>query len=139
MTIDVIHFHRNGSTYGTPRNCSIDLRVHFAIRVRNDSFEGAALNGPFNDPTITRTGRYHHRFNAATGSTYERCLDDLSRFVVEQGDPWFLKFRNIKALLERPDSPLKSPEKELLAEANEGQSNPLNEALSSKILGLKSE
>ncbi len=27
----------------------------------------------------------HLRFNAKSGSTYDRCLDDLLRFVVEPG------------------------------------------------------
>lgn len=28
-TIEFVHFHRSGSTYGATRNFSVDIRVHF--------------------------------------------------------------------------------------------------------------
>src|SRR5688572_22230936 len=87
FTVDFIHFHRGGSSYGAPINFSVDIRVHFGIRVLNDCFPAAALNGPFSDPTRLRSGRYHLRFNAKSGDTYERCIHDLERFVIEQGEP----------------------------------------------------
>ena len=44
-TVDVVHLHRDGSTYGAPNNANVSIRVHFAIRVLNDPFESVALNG----------------------------------------------------------------------------------------------
>jgi hypothetical protein len=38
ITVDFTHFHRHGSTYGAPRTGSVDIRVHFGIRVLNDDF-----------------------------------------------------------------------------------------------------
>jgi hypothetical protein len=132
-----VHFHRSGSTYGTPRNYSVDVRVHFGIRVLNDTSEGLALNGPFSDPRRLNEGRYHLRFNAKTGSTYDRCVEDLARFVREQGESWFGKFSSPEALLEFEDSPLRPHDKERLRMALNGQSDPDAVARSLKLLGLK--
>jgi hypothetical protein len=107
LTVDVIHFHRHGSSYGAPRNFKVDIRVHFSIRVLNDSFEGVALNGPFSDPGHIHEGRYHLSFNAKSGLMYERCVDDLLRFVSEIGEPWFKRFSEASVLLNSKDSPLK--------------------------------
>lgn len=136
-TVDFIHFHRSGSSYGAPINFSVDIRVHFGIRVLNDTFEAAALNGPFSDATLTRAGRYHLRFNAKSGSTYDRCVDDLARFVVEQGEPWFSSLRDPHALLEASNSPLRPDSIELLTAALRGDADSDNLAKSRKILGIK--
>lgn len=136
FTIEFIYFFRSGSTYGAPRNFSVDIRVHFGIRVLNDTFVGAALNGPWSDVTNTRLGRYHLRFNAKSGDAYDRCIDDLTRFVVEHGKPWFDRFRSADSLLGLPDSPLKPPEKQLLADAIAGKADPENEAKSLKLFGI---
>jgi hypothetical protein len=136
-TVDFIHLHRSGSTYGKPINYSVDFRVHFGIRVLNDTFEAAALNGPFSDPTRLRSGFYHLRFNAQTGSTYDRCVEDLARFVAQQGEPWFIRFRSPDALLGFQDSPLREAEKERLAVAVAGNSDANAVAQSLKLLGIK--
>ena len=136
-TVDFIHFHRSGSSYGAPRNLSVDIRVHFGIRVLNDTFEGAALNGPFSDPTLTRAGNYHLRFNAKSGSTYDRCIDDLVRFVVEQGEPWFDRFRDTMVLTDARTTPLRPDSIVALTAALRGDSEPANIAKSRNILGIK--
>lgn len=137
LTVDFIHFHRHGSTYGAPINFSVDIRIHFGVRVLNDSFAAAALNGPLSDPGRSRSGGYHLQFNAVSGDTFERCIDDLARFVVEQGEPWFDTFHSTDNLLRLPDSPLTQSSKQLLADAIAGNANPDNEANSLKILGIK--
>jgi hypothetical protein len=137
LTVDFIHFHRSGSSYGTPINFSVNIRVHFGICVLNGDFPAPALNGPSSDAEKTRAGRYHLRFNAQTGSTYDRCLDDLVRFVVEQGEPWFQEFHPIEGLLQKPHSPLHMADKQFLAEAMQGNVNTLNVAASLKMLGIK--
>ena len=136
-TVDFIHFHRGGSSYGASINFSVDIRVHFGIRVLNDRFEAAALNGPFSDATLTRAGHYHLRFNAKSGSTYERCVDDLVRFLVEQGEPWFIRFRDPRVLTEAVDTPLRPDAIDFLSAALTGESQAENMTLSRKILGIK--
>lgn len=136
LTVDFINFHRMGSTYGAPRTASVDIRVHFGIRVLNDDFVAAAVNGPQSDVGTLHPGRYHLRFNAETGSTYDRCVDDLARFVVEQGEPWFERWRSVEALLQS-DSPLRAEEREFLRAARDGQSSLERVAASLKILGIK--
>src|SRR5687767_7546982 len=89
LTVDFIHFHRCGSSYGAPINFSVDIRVHFGIRVLNDDFPALALNGPSSDEGRIHAGRYHLRFNAQTGSTYDKRLDDHVRLVTERGELWF--------------------------------------------------
>jgi hypothetical protein len=32
---------------------------------------------------------YHHRFNAETSSTYDRCLEELRLFWEDVAQPWF--------------------------------------------------
>jgi hypothetical protein len=136
LTVDFIHFHRSGSTYGAPRTASVDIRVHFGIRVLNDDFIAAALNGPHSDAGTLRAGRYHLRFNAETGSTYDRCVDDLARFVVERGESWFERWSSVDALLQS-DSPLRPQDREFLCAARDGQGSAERVAASLKILGIK--
>jgi hypothetical protein len=136
LTVDFIHFHRSGSTYGAPRTASVDIRVHFGIRVLNDDFVAAALNGPHSDVGTVRAGQYHLRFNAETDSTYDRCVDDLARFVVEQGEPWFQRWSSVDALLQS-DSPLRPQDREFLLAARDGQAGAERVAASLKILGIK--
>ena len=135
-TVDFVHLHRCGSTYGAPINASVSIRVHFGIRVLNDNFVAPALNGPYSDISRTRSGHYHLRFNALSGDTFSRCVDDLVRFVVEQGEPWFKKFNSIENLLDRADSPLRPNEKALLRTAQSGRAAKENVDTSLKILGL---
>jgi hypothetical protein len=136
-TVEFIHFHRSGSSYGAPHSFSVDIRVHFGIRVLNDTFEAAALNGPFSDAMLTRAGNYHLRFNAKSWSTYDRCVDDLARFVVEQGEPWFMRFRDPSTLADARVTPLRPDSIEALSAALRGDSQAANVAKSRKILGIK--
>jgi hypothetical protein len=87
--VNVIHFHRSGSSYGAPINYSLNIRVHFAAHALGA--EGSpSLNGPSSDKLRdTRGYAYHLRFNAHSWSTYDRCLEDLVRVTKEHGLPWF--------------------------------------------------
>jgi hypothetical protein len=137
FTLDFIHFHRHGSSYGAPRSASVDIRVHFGIRVLNDDFVAANLNGPYSDPGMLRTGNYHLRFNAESGSTYERCVDDLVRLVIDQGEHWFSRFHSVEALLHSPDSPLKPQQREFLLAAQQDRASADRLRASLKIFGIK--
>jgi hypothetical protein len=136
-TVDFIRLVRNGSSYGAPSNYSVTLTVECGIRVLNSTFVAPVPNGPTSDAARSREGRYHLRFNAHTGSTFERCLDDLVRFVREHGEPWFQRFGETQELLTSSDSPLTSQERELLAAALGGRSTPENEAASRRLLGIQ--
>jgi hypothetical protein len=111
--------------------------VACGIRVLNGDFQAPVPNGPWTDVERSRQGRYHLRFNAQTGSTFERCLDDLVRFVQEHCEPWFARFANMEELLTSSNSPLDARERELLSAALGGGNTPENEAVSRKLLGIK--
>lgn len=86
---DFIHLHLDGISYGAPINYSVSFRVHCGNRNFNDSFEALALNGPYSRDSEALKRKYHHSFNAKSGSTYERCIEDLMKFVKDIGEPWF--------------------------------------------------
>lgn len=88
---DFIHLHLDGISYGAPINYSISFRVHCGYRHFNDSFDSLALNGPCSTDAEIRSKKYHHRFNAKSGSTYELCMEDLMKFTKDVGEPWFSK------------------------------------------------
>jgi len=87
--VDFIHLHQSGSSYGAPINNSVSFRLHIGRRELNDNRDYIHLNGPCTDDAEYYSGRYHLRFNAKSGSTFDRCLDDLERFVINVGEPWF--------------------------------------------------
>jgi len=137
-TADFITLFRQGSSYGRPINYSVRLDVGFGIRVLNDVFEGLSPNGPQYDfSERLRAAHYHFRFNAQTGSTYDRCIDDLTRYVMQEGEPWFLRFREANALLTCGDSPLRQPERERFTAAVAGDSDGSAVTQSLKLLGIK--
>ena len=87
--IECIGFFRQGSTYGSPRTASVNIRVMFFVR------SAPSLNLPHSPEVLISDHlrdpgghAYHLRFNASSWSTYDRCIDDLSRVVKEQGLPW---------------------------------------------------
>jgi len=120
-------------------NYSVQLHMELKLRVLNDNCEHLLPNGPWTDNERMRAGRYHDRFNAQTGSTYDRCVDDLFRFVLEQGEPWFTRFQNPEALLASDDSPLRQSEKERLRAAISGHPDSEAVAHSLKLLGIKTK
>jgi len=137
-TVDFITLFRQGSSYGRPINYSVNLDVGFGIRVLNDAFEGLSPNGPRYDfSERLRAAYYHLRFNAQTGSTYDRCIDDLERYVELEGEPWFARFRDPDALLNLEDSPLRESEKARLREAIGGSPEVAAMSRSLKLLGMK--
>jgi hypothetical protein len=138
-TADWTSLFVKGSSYGgKPLNYSVSLDVGFGIRVLNDVFDGLAGNGPrFDYSERMRAARYHHRFNAQTWSTFDRCIDDLARYVVHEGEPWFTRFREIEALLAEQGSPLRETGKERLRLAVAGQPDENAIKASLKMLGIK--
>lgn len=103
---------------------------------RRWTFEAVNLTGPNSDHAGLANPPYHFRFNAKSGSTYERCLDDLLRVVTDVGEPWCEKFRSPESLLQDPESPLQETAKQHLSDALAGLAEPENEASSLKLLAF---
>lgn len=137
LALDFIHIYRHGSSHGSPISGVVDIRVHFGIRVLNDSFPAEALKGPQSDPGTLRAGRYHLSFNAESDHSFERCLSDLVRLVQEVGEPWFGKFADPEALLTDSESPLAETVRKSLREAIASQADPDRIAATRELFGLK--
>lgn len=90
-----VHLQRRGSSYGAPRNASVDLRLTLGVRAMTSAAPAPAANDmAISDQARRPTGyAYHHRFNAATGSTYDRCVEELELYVTEIAEPWFAERR----------------------------------------------
>jgi hypothetical protein len=92
-TEERIYVSRRGSSYGAPGTPSIDLQLSLASR-RGVDDPGKTLDHHTTGKLRRPTGYcYHHRFNALTGSTYDRCLEELALFVSEVAEPWFAEQR----------------------------------------------
>ena len=134
-TAECIYFHRRGSTYGAPVNASIDIRVMLSVRVLNAPVAGSAI-GIISDPARRATGyAYHHRFNAETGSTYDRCVEELGLYMTEVAEPWFAEWRDPKKLVKHVD--LSTEAREGLESAMIGNINREANTASLKALGVK--
>lgn len=137
--VEFIHAHRQGSSYGAPYNASVGVRLHLGIAVLNDG-RPPALNGPCTDDlNLFAADRFHLRFNAVSGSTYDRCLADMARFVRSRGEPWFARFSSPAALLEEPSTPLDAAARDALAQSLSGQASPARIAESLKRFGIRQQ
>ncbi len=92
---ETIFLSRSGANYGAPYSPSIDLQIDLSSTRLSDS--ARSYLGRHETQRIRRpTGYcYHHRFNAETGSTYDRCLEELDLFVIEVAEPWFEEQRRV--------------------------------------------
>ena len=90
---ETIFVSRSGASYGAPHSPSISLQIDLAS-VRISDSKRVHLDHHTVELIRRPTGYcYHHRFNAETGSTYERCLQELGLFIKEIAEPWFLEQR----------------------------------------------
>ena len=103
--IQFVHFHLFSYT---PM-----FRVHFGIRVLNEPFPAAALNGPDSEQQP-----FELRFDESAASI-DRCASEAARFCVEVGEPWFKRWSNSSRLASDPNSPL-SPEARAALRASVG-------------------
>lgn len=94
-----IHLQRDGSSYGPPIDASVSFRIHLGVRMLEDADPALHLNGPTSNEAAHRHARYHLRFNARTGSMYERTLDDAERFVRDVGGAWFARSENRRGVV----------------------------------------
>jgi hypothetical protein len=132
-TIQFIHIHSFSFDYS--------FRIHLGIRVKNDSFEAAALNGPcINDgwwksETIFSCKKYLNFSNEIDSIT--ECSNNILGYINIIGIPWFDEFKNDNQLLTNPKSPLNKDQKLALSNVLSGNLNPDNVILSKKVLGIK--
>ena len=93
--VETVHLQRRGGSYGPPRTASVDLRLTLGIREMPCAGDDAEGRETIISDNIRRPDghTYHHRFNAATGSTYERCLEELELYLLEFAEPWFAERR----------------------------------------------
>jgi hypothetical protein len=98
---ELIAISRSGATYGAPYSASISLQLDLlSTRI----VDGDRVHLSHHDTGMIRrqTGYcYHHRFNAETGSTYERCLQELDLFIEEVAEPWFIERRRVSSVRKR--------------------------------------
>ena len=130
LVVSFFHFHKYRSRPA--------FRIHFGVRVLNDDFDAAALNGPqFSDP---------HKYAYEAGEAdVERCVAAITALLVSKGLPWHASWSDVCRLIsdggdpmsELKRSPLSDSERQRLAEAENGQSSAENVALSRLLLGIK--
>nr|WP_321360403.1 hypothetical protein [uncultured Hyphomonas sp.] len=90
--VDCIHLQRHGATYGAPINYRVDIRI--MLSVARDSGKKLDEDLLLSDPVRKPSGyAYHHRFNALSWSTYDRCVIELAEFADEFAEPWFASRR----------------------------------------------
>ena len=107
------------------------FRVHLGIRVLNDPFEATALNGPNSDEDRSYNLHFHN-----TDDTAERCNEELLRYCVEVGMPWFRKWSSLKELISNSESPLRDGARAALKAALNGKSQEEDIKQTRALLGL---
>jgi hypothetical protein len=111
LIIEFVHVHK--FTFGP------SFRIHFGIRVRNDTHTAAALNGPDSDRIQNpATPGLRYRLNFSTEPTsLNTCAEAMAAFVAAEGLAWFRTFEDPRLLLSAADSRLHQMAKTALQEA----------------------
>lgn len=107
LLIEYVHLHLFSH--------SPSFRVHCGLRMRNDEFSAAALNG-----VSSLDGRPELGFDASAGSVH-RCTSEIEKFVIQCGEPWFARWRDLHALAYEEGSPLEAKEKATVREVLGGR------------------
>jgi hypothetical protein len=103
--------------------------VHLGVRVRNDPFEAAALNGPDSDGL-------GYRLSFEGGEPLEACASEIERFCRVVGEPWFLQWRDLQVLANNSASPLSSAGRAALQSALGGHASEAALKLTNHLLGV---
>jgi hypothetical protein len=114
------------------------FRVHLGIRVLNDSFSAAALNGLSSHDGwygVAGSREYSFDFDESAQSQFT-CASELARFCLNVGEPWFERFRDFSLLLSAQGSPLNISARGALVDALRGQANSANVHASRTLLGV---
>ena len=118
--VDFIHLHK--FTY-----CA-GFRVHFGIRVLNDPFDAAALNGPASPDSMFKYGE--------PAASLTDCAEGIHQFCKTEGEDWFHEWSDLQRLMSSEESPLQQDERGALAKALAGQADQETVRTSKVILGI---
>jgi hypothetical protein len=130
LVVEFVHLHKY--TFAP------EFRIHLGIRVTNDTFEAAALNGPDSQPYACKDSPTGRRFNFNfhdAPETLDRCAAEIVSFVRDVAEPWFLHWRDIERLIGDESSPLDADAKVHLKTAIEYGPTPDRIEKSRRILG----
>lgn len=88
--LEQVYLFRLGSTYGASTNYSVDIIIE--AWVSNTNAPDKRQRYFYNNASVRKPDGYcyHHRFNAKTWSTYDRCLDEIVLYIEKELEPWFL-------------------------------------------------
>jgi hypothetical protein len=111
------------------------FRVHCGIRVLNDAFDAAALNGPSSDDFRTNPQDTYSLGFADDDASVAKCANEIARFASDVAEPWFERFGDV-VLLVKPDSPLDEQERHSLEQALSGQADLARVEASKQLLGV---
>jgi hypothetical protein len=111
------------------------FRAHCGIRVLNDTFDAAALNGPDSDSIWSDDRRTYVLDFADDHESVTLCVDALDRFCVQVAEPWFERYTDPRTLL-ASESPLIERERLNLERSVRGKSNPTVVRFSKELLGV---
>jgi len=126
--IDFVHVHKY--SFGT------GYRVHLGMRVRNERFHAAHLNGPAAESFSSSaecSQPVRFRF-AQDPDSLERCAAAMAAFVEAEGLAWFEAFGSSAALLSS-DSPLTADAKADLRRALDDPSAARDSVTTVQVLG----
>lgn len=138
-----IGFQRTRTTFWTrPREVVIEFmhlhlfsfepgfRAHLGIRVLNDPFDAAALNGP----SSWEDGR-RLAFEESEESL-DRCSEEIEQFCRTVGESWFARWRDPRKLIGSRRSPLSEEARRGLERQLLGKADPGMVEASRAILGI---
>ncbi|MGX5200838.1 hypothetical protein [Aliikangiella sp. IMCC44632] len=109
-TLEFIHVHK--FSFGPY------YRIHVCIRVKNDSRDFIALQGPIDKELLSGVT---FEFDENEGSI-ELCASKMAFFVKEEAEEWYENWQDVNCLLE-DTSPLGDSEKDSLKDALEGKND----------------
>jgi len=111
------------------------FRAHAGIRVLNDTFGAAALNGPSSDDYRSVAGSAYRLEFADSKVSAEACASEIARFCSDVAEPWFERFREPHALL-TAESPLTDDARSRLERSLRGLTDVQAARLSKGLLGV---
>jgi hypothetical protein len=132
LVIEFVHLHKY--------SFAPDFRVHLGLRVTNDPFGAAPLNGPDSHAYTCANppgGRKYRFAYHLAPETFDRSAGELADFVRLVAEPWFERWRDLDRLVTAPESPLGDDARAALRAARETGADPQNVALSTSLLGLR--
>jgi len=111
------------------------FRAHCGIRVLNDQFDAAALNGPDSDSTRSGSRSAYSLEFSDDEKSLDQCADAIARWCGDVAEPWFEGFESLDRLLS-PGSPLADRQRADHEMSRRGEADPEAVRLSKQLLGV---